>query len=831
MAVSRRGYTAVGVDNDREAIVNVPSGTVNGDVLLLFLEADGTGGWDAPAGFTQLYGNVNVGNSHISSVHYRVASNEPASYDIFETNGNDERGNIYLIAYSGVDNATPINNNSRNTGSSSSTANFTNMTPTANNCGVVAFVGTESGNNGNPFTSNWPTNFTEISDNENGPPGTGAGSSGAAFAESIQTSATLCSGSVTISTGNTGYVTYFVALNESSAPTPTVSTCGNVTTGATGVVCTGTNFEATQGTGKLEIASGSNYSTSTVVNQTIVSWSATSITFDFVQGGLTNNSTVYVFVTNDSGQRGTGFPISFGLPPYSDVVADLTPGHLWTFQNNYTDTGNSTAGLRNITNAIAGGGGAFTTTEICEDTTASWQLNSVLAKREHADVADMNSGTVNERTFGGWIMLGGIQSAVGVIYKEGGQVQNLAFITGLGNTLVAQMADNDAGNNVQAFSDFKLAPNRPYHIVYRYSYSETPKEFRLFIDGVEQSVTDGNPITGTQFSSHTGDCVWGDPDNNLETGGTDISYNGQEDTYLSYWFHFAETDGGPNGGNLNKTTQIRDILFRRGALPNQTISSNTQANMQSALDLLSGTVIPDYPLGLRIEASTSGSDIELVADNITFDPKCTLDLEWRGTGTLVYVLENGSSLDSNKIYTSLGGTVNIVNAPEVTVTCLSAADSTAIQNARVLMTAASGGDLPFEDSVTITSSGTTATVSHTSHGLRTGLKVLIAGATQSPYNGVFTITVVDANSYTYTMSTTAASPATGTIVATSVIIDGVTNSSGVATASPRHRYTTDQPVLIIARQGTVSTYYKQGQVNSSIVQTGLSSTVFMIEDE
>ena len=194
-------------------------------------------------------------------------------------------------------------------------------------------------------------------------------------------------------------------------------------------------------------------------------------------------------------------------------------------------------------------------------------------------------------------------------------------------------------------------------------------------------------------------------------------------------------------------------------------------------------------------------------------------------------MENGSSLDSNKIYASLGGTVDIVNAPEVTVTCLDAANSAAVQNARVLMTAASGGDLPFEDSVTITSSGTTATVSHTSHGLRTGLKVLIAGATQSPYNGVFTITVVDANSYTYTMSTTAASPATGTIVATSVIIDGVTNSSGVATASPRHRYTTDQPVLIIARQGTVSTYYKQGQVNSSIVQTGLSSTVFMIEDE
>lgn len=72
--------------------------------------------------------------------------------------------------------------------------------------------------------------------------------------------------------------------------------------------------------------------------------------------------------------------------------------------------------------------------------------------------------------------------------------------------------------------------------------------------------------------------------------------------------------------------------------------------------------------------------------------------------------------------------------------------------------------------VTITRSGSTATVSHTAHGYSSSAssptsarRVKISGAAQSEYNGEFTITYVDANTYTYTVSGTPASPATGTI--------------------------------------------------------------------
>lgn len=64
----------------------------------------------------------------------------------------------------------------------------------------------------------------------------------------------------------------------------------------------------------------------------------------------------------------------------------------------------------------------------------------------------------------------------------------------------------------------------------------------------------------------------------------------------------------------------------------------------------------------------------------------------------------------------------------------------------------------------ITRSGTTATVTTAgAHGLATGQKVVISGATPSGYNGAPTITVTGANQFTYTVANTLATPATGTI--------------------------------------------------------------------
>lgn len=66
----------------------------------------------------------------------------------------------------------------------------------------------------------------------------------------------------------------------------------------------------------------------------------------------------------------------------------------------------------------------------------------------------------------------------------------------------------------------------------------------------------------------------------------------------------------------------------------------------------------------------------------------------------------------------------------------------------------------------ITRAVNTATVTTTTpHGYATGNRVNIRGATQTDYNGDFTITVTGASAFTYTVANTPTTPATGTIFA------------------------------------------------------------------
>lgn len=67
---------------------------------------------------------------------------------------------------------------------------------------------------------------------------------------------------------------------------------------------------------------------------------------------------------------------------------------------------------------------------------------------------------------------------------------------------------------------------------------------------------------------------------------------------------------------------------------------------------------------------------------------------------------------------------------------------------------------------TLTRSGSTATATTTAnHNLATGVSVAIAGASQTEYNITATITVISDNQFTYTITGTPATPATGTITA------------------------------------------------------------------
>lgn len=177
-----------------------------------------------------------------------------------------------------------------------------------------------------------------------------------------------------------------------------------------------------------------------------------------------------------------------------------------------------------------------------------------------------------------------------------------------------------------------------------------------------------------------------------------------------------------------------------------------------------------------------------------------------------------------------GATVTVVTgAVDTTITVLDITDSSPIENARVLVLAGATGPLPSDDTVTITRSGTTATVTHTAHGMSSATKIQIKGAAEQEYNGIYTVTVSDANTYTYTVSGSPATPATGTIKATAVIIDGLTNASGVV--SDTRSYASDQQITGRVRKATSGTLYKTGVISGTVdSSSGFSAAVQLIRD-
>jgi hypothetical protein len=191
------------------------------------------------------------------------------------------------------------------------------------------------------------------------------------------------------------------------------------------------------------------------------------------------------------------------------------------------------------------------------------------------------------------------------------------------------------------------------------------------------------------------------------------------------------------------------------------------------------------------------------------------------TGTVNISITNGG--DTPSIRTA-GATVNVINARLVRVTAKDADTAAVIEGARVLLYATTGA------SVTITRSGSTATVSHTAHGYANGQKVVILGANEGEYNGIKTISNVSANAYDYTVSGTPATPATGTINSHRGILDGDTNGFGfVEDAS--FPYTTDLAVTGRVRKGTAATFYKNALVSGTITSAaGFETTAFMVKD-
>lgn len=183
----------------------------------------------------------------------------------------------------------------------------------------------------------------------------------------------------------------------------------------------------------------------------------------------------------------------------------------------------------------------------------------------------------------------------------------------------------------------------------------------------------------------------------------------------------------------------------------------------------------------------------------------------------------------NFSYRTDGATIDVVENPRTVKVKTQTAAGAAVTGATVHLHATAG--LPYQASVTITRSGTTATVTHTSHGLSTNDKVEIEGITdKTEDNERHTITVTGANTYTYTTTDSGSTSYTGTITSTFVFFHGTTDGSGEISLS--RVIPSSVTASGWARKATASPYYKEGPINGPVSNTADTTfTAVMLEDE
>lgn len=319
-----------------------------------------------------------------------------------------------------------------------------------------------------------------------------------------------------------------------------------------------------------------------------------------------------------------------------------------------------------------------------------------------------------------------------------------------------------------------------------------------------------------------------------DTGWNSITFTGNTISKASQATFWADSTNCVVTGNTFDScgpVKPNGCKFENNTLNNTTAATSTgalevlnAATVSAAKNLTFNTYASKY--AVYIPASVTGS---ITFDNWKFDGSGT-DVYWAGTGGTLTISKNNGSNPTT--YSSAGGTVSFVGASVSVQVASQEGDGTAVGSVEVYLEAANGtGPFPYLDTVTIANSGTTATVTHTAHGMATGDKVRIRGASHWENNGTFTITVTNTTTYTYTMSSAPGSSPTGTITSTFVALSGTTNATtGILSTS--RVYPSDQPVTGRARKSSSSPFWKNAPLNGTVSSTsGVSLTAVMIPDE
>ena len=334
---------------------------------------------------------------------------------------------------------------------------------------------------------------------------------------------------------------------------------------------------------------------------------------------------------------------------YRDDIIALGPDHLWVFDG-VTLLADQVGSLNATTTGTVNTGGL-----ICEDTATGSTTSNDTGDRMAIGTSATVTGDLTRKAIGGWFRVTAVQPPPKSIYGEGTTNNQMRFVLWAGN---AVMLDIVISNVVtQLFLPRTLATNRAFHLFMTWEGTGFASEVKLYLDGVE---VDSAAVTVTTLLSRAAG-EWSDPASTTEVGNRTVLLNGGVNFNYSMWASWGNKV-------LPTATEIREELFEKGALPGVTISSDTEVNMQTALDVLADTTRGDEPLNIRVEGVSGGGTLNLTADNIVHSPLASIHVQYTGTDTLNWTNTNGSNASIGS--TTNGGTLNFINPAVLTLSPL-----------------------------------------------------------------------------------------------------------------------------------------------------------------
>ncbi len=316
----------------------------------------------------------------------------------------------------------------------------------------------------------------------------------------------------------------------------------------------------------------------------------------------------------------------------------------------------------------------------------------------------------------------------------------------IGSSIITANGATLTNGSISAFEDQKIIDAQD-----ETSYDNSPTTEGTFVGGTSFDVSD--TITMSDGSVITVDAVSGNVVTEFTVSSTTAtrSVTGVANTQVSTNDTGVDFTLTPEGDNL---VDVSPLIWDTASDADPELDGMTITKGNAATHAIEfGTT---SPLNITLNDWTvSGYN----AANGNLDSTFHV-LRTSGGETVTINVVGGSG---NFSYKTEGAVVVIVEDPvSLTVNTVDAAGDP-IGSAEVHVTTAdTSGPLPFEDAVTITRSGSVATVAHTAHGMLNTNKVMIRGPLEDEYRGVQTITNVSANAYDYTVSGSPTTPSVGT---------------------------------------------------------------------